>query len=260
MPSFRHFVALALTAAFAAAPVGAQATTAAASGKTVLQTADFPARGYTTEVVRTVLGPNARAPLHMHPGIESGYIVKGGGMVHIQGKPALAMRPGDTTVVPPNTPHWFVNGPETTEIVSTYVLEKDKPARQVLAADAPELGRATGSVDPYPSAPDNANKGLAVLQSVAYPGQGYYTRIARVEVPANAAAPQHEHPGIEVTYVLAGSVTLAIAGKPERVLHAGESFLIPAGTTHKIVNGASASELLSTYVLEEGKPLMHVMK
>lgn len=260
MPSFRQATAFVLTAAFAAAPLHAQTSAPApANGKVVLQHADIPGHSYVVEVTRGVQPANARAPLHVHPGIESGYIVKGSGVLHIQGQPDRVVRAGDTAVIPPNTPHWFSNGPEPIEIVATYVTESGKPSSRKLEANAPELAMPAGTVAPYAVAPADTNKAQVVLQSVAFPGQGSYTRITRTDVPAGGRSPQHVHPGLEITYVLSGSLTLTISGQPERQVHAGESFLIPAGTRHTVVNGSSPTQLLSTYVLEEGKPAMQVM-
>lgn len=112
-------------------PVAAYAEDAPKPTKTLLAETDYPP-GYKTSVLRTEIPANAQAPLHQHPGIESGYVLEGGGMLTIQGAPAKEMKPGMTTIVHPNTPHWFKNGPHKTVIVSTYVVEKDKPMMEVL--------------------------------------------------------------------------------------------------------------------------------
>lgn len=99
--------------------------------KTLLAETDYPP-GYKTSVLRTEIPANAQAPLHQHSGIESGYILEGGGTLTIQGMAAKEMKPGMTTIVNPGTPHWFKNGPQKTVIVSTYVVEKDKPMMELL--------------------------------------------------------------------------------------------------------------------------------
>ena len=246
-------------AAFITTPLYAQTTIAGpAGGKAVLQDIPYPEPGYATEITRSLVPPNGRAALHSHPGIESGYIVRGGGVLHVQGLPDRTMRPGDSTVVPPDTPHWFVNGDQLTEIVSTYVLERGKP--QMRKLDTAPAGPAPGPVPSHAPAASDAGKGQTLLQSVAYPGPGHYTRITRTEVPPNGRAPRHDHPGIETTYLLSGSVTLSVEGQPDREVHAGQSFAIAPYTAHTIANGPAPAELLSTYVLEDGKPVMHVLK
>jgi quercetin dioxygenase-like cupin family protein len=78
----------------------------------------------------------------------------------------------------------------------------------------------------------------------------------RGEFAAGAATPKHTHPGEEVAYILEGQVTVEIEGKPSATLKAGEFFFIPAGTVHMAKNsGTAPAKVLSTYVVEKGKPL-----
>jgi quercetin dioxygenase-like cupin family protein len=80
--------------------------------------------------------------------------------------------------------------------------------------------------------------------------------VARVEVAAGARAGRHTHPGDEISYVMEGEVELLIDGQPPRVVKAGESFVIPAGTVHDAHNGSAAPvRLVGVYVVEKGKPL-----
>lgn len=49
---------------------------------------------------------------------------------------------------------------------------------------------------------------------------------------------------------------MEIAGKPPVTLRAGDVFLIPAGHIHNARNiGTETSKMLSTYIVENGKPL-----
>jgi quercetin dioxygenase-like cupin family protein len=85
---------------------------------------------------------------------------------------------------------------------------------------------------------------------------GHETIVARGEFQPGAAAPKHTHPGEEIGYVLEGELTVEIDGKPAMTLKAGDPFFIPAGTVHSAKNtGKGAALVLSTYVLEKGKPL-----
>ena len=66
----------------------------------------------------------------------------------------------------------------------------------------------------------------------------------------------HTHPGIEMSYLLEGQGTLKIAGQPDRMIKAGDSFAIPAVAVHSLVNtGPGAITMVTTYVLEKDKPL-----
>jgi quercetin dioxygenase-like cupin family protein len=85
--------------------------------------------------------------------------------------------------------------------------------------------------------------------------------LARGEFDPGAAVPKHTHPGEEVAYVLDGEVTVEMAGKPPIVLKPGDVFFVPAGTVHTAKNtGKTTTKVLSTYVVEKGKPLATLMK
>jgi quercetin dioxygenase-like cupin family protein len=85
--------------------------------------------------------------------------------------------------------------------------------------------------------------------------------VARGEFQAGAAAPKHTHPGDEVGYVLEGELVVEIDGKPALKLKAGDTFFIPAGQVHSAKNpGKAAAAVLSTYILEKGKPLATPVK
>ena len=97
-----------------------------------------------------------------------------------------------------------------------------------------------------------------VLQHVVYPA-GYEVNVIRIVLPANTNSPRHTHPGLESGYVARGSVTIAIDGQPEHVLHAGDTFETPANAPHIVKNGPQETEIVSTYITELGKPLTHVL-
>ncbi len=53
-----------------------------------------------------------------------------------------------------------------------------------------------------------------------------------------------------------GEVELLVDGQPPKVVKAGESFVIPAGTVHDAHNaGSMPVKLIGVYVVEKGKPL-----
>jgi quercetin dioxygenase-like cupin family protein len=87
------------------------------------------------------------------------------------------------------------------------------------------------------------------------------TVVARGEFQPGAMVPRHTHPGEEIGFVLEGEITVEIDGKPAQTVKAGETFFIPAGTVHTAKNaGKAAAAVLSTYVLEKGKPLATPVK
>src|SRR4051795_11199075 len=76
------------------------------------------------------------------------------------------------------------------------------------------------------------------------------------EIPSGVESGWHRHPGEEVGYILAGTVDIMIEGQPTLTLRAGDGFLIPPGTPHNALDvGPGTGGMLSTYVVEVGKPL-----
>jgi quercetin dioxygenase-like cupin family protein len=79
----------------------------------------------------------------------------------------------------------------------------------------------------------------------------------RVDIPPGVLAARHSHPGVEIAYVLEGSLEYQFDGKPPVTLKAGEALFIPAGTIHSAKNvGKGNGAELATYVVEKGKPLV----
>jgi quercetin dioxygenase-like cupin family protein len=80
--------------------------------------------------------------------------------------------------------------------------------------------------------------------------------LARGEFQPGATVPKHTHPGEEVGFVVQGELQVEIEGKPAMTVKAGDSFFIPAGTVHGAKNvGKTAAAVVSTYIVEKGKPL-----
>ncbi|MEQ1951088.1 cupin domain-containing protein [Mesorhizobium yinganensis] len=92
-------------------------------------------------------------------------------------------------------------------------------------------------------------------QSVDFP-DGHETLLGVTDVPPGAQSSPNSHPGLETGYVLDGEVTITVAGKADIVLKAGESYTISAGTVHSVKTvGDKAAKIITTYVIERGKPL-----
>lgn len=118
-------------AAGAAMAAGAQP---AGLSRTVLSKTDGPTEGYVTILVKNQIAPGYIVARHTHPGIESSYVLEGGGTLSVQGRADQKIKAGDGVQVPAGVPHGLLNGPNTTVIVTTYVVQKDKP----LASPAPK--------------------------------------------------------------------------------------------------------------------------
>jgi quercetin dioxygenase-like cupin family protein len=106
-------------------------------------------------------------------------------------------------------------------------------------------------------------KGASVTPAFAYdlpnlPGQKLTGVL--VEYAPGASSPPHHHTakGSVVAYVLEGSIRSKVNDGPERVYHAGESWLEPPGAAHSVSANASESEparLLAVFVAADGAEL-----
>ena len=95
-----------------------------------------------------------------------------------------------------------------------------------------------------------------ILSQMDGPMPGYVTIIAEVTIDPGTLVGRHTHPGIESGYVVAGAFELPIEGQPTRMVKAGDGFQVPVATPHaggKI--GDTKAVIVSTYVVEKGKPL-----
>ena len=77
----------------------------------------------------------------------------------------------------------------------------------------------------------------------------------RVDLGPVVVAPRHSHPGVEVAYVLEGTIEYQIDGKPPVILKIGDALFIPDGAVHTARNvGSGKASELATYIVEKGKP------
>lgn len=95
-----------------------------------------------------------------------------------------------------------------------------------------------------------------ILSQIDGPMAGYVTVIAEVEIDAGVMIGRHTHPGIESGYVVEGNIDLPVQGRPTVSLKAGDGFQVPPNTPHAgVKNGPKMTKVVSTYVVEKGKPL-----
>ena len=94
---------------------------------TILRRADLP--GGAHEVVQLLVEakPNAVAPRHTHPGVESTVVLEGSGEQVIDGQPPLPVSAGDTWQVSAGVPHGGRYGPQGCKFIVTLSVEKGKP-------------------------------------------------------------------------------------------------------------------------------------
>jgi quercetin dioxygenase-like cupin family protein len=68
-------------------------------------------------------------PRHTHPGIESSYVLEGGGgELPVEGQPMRIIKAGEAFQIPPETPHAGGKAADAkTRLLINYIVEKGKP-------------------------------------------------------------------------------------------------------------------------------------
>lgn len=100
-----------------------------------------------------------------------------------------------------------------------------------------------------------------VLQEAELSVPGREAVQVRAEFEPRAAAGRHTHPGEEIGYVIRGTVELRVDGREPITLHAGDHFMIPKDVAHDARNvGNDNAVVLSTYIVEKGKPIATTVK
>src|SRR4051812_14979029 len=84
--------------------------------------------------VRTEIPAGVESGWHVHPGEEVGYILAGTVAMMIKGQPTLTLHAGEGFLIPPSTPHNALDvGPETGQMLSTYIVEAGQPLAAFVA-------------------------------------------------------------------------------------------------------------------------------
>ena len=85
--------------------------------------------------------------------------------------------------------------------------------------------------------------------------------MAAVELQPGASAGRHLHHGVEIGYVLEGTVVFDHQGRPSVTKKAGEVFQNDVAAAHDARNTSKTpAKILAVYVVEKGKPLAEPAK
>jgi len=101
-------------------------------------------------------------------------------------------------------------------------------------------------------------KGGTVLQRTDVAGvKGTEAILVLRELPPGAESGKHTQSGTEIVYILDGSSTLEVAGKPPQTLKAGEAFSTTAGEVHNVKNASASApaKALAFYIAKKGARL-----
>ncbi|AFY61687.1 cupin domain-containing protein [Synechococcus sp. PCC 6312] len=105
---------------------------------------------------------------------------------------------------------------------------------------------------PYPnSLKPGSNEMLRAPTAMA---EGVEVIISDVIIPPNSRLPRHYHPGEEFIYVIEGEVVHVEEGKPDRIVRAGETVVIPPKVIHAPYTTDQAARAIVFRVHVAGQP------
>lgn len=84
--------------------------------------------------------------------------------------------------------------------------------------------------------------------------------ISDVIIPPNTQVPRHFHPGEEFIYLIEGSVVNVVEGLPDRIMRAGETFVMPSGVAHAPYTTDEGARAIVFRVHVEGRPERYLVE
>ena len=94
-----------------------------------------------------------------------------------------------------------------------------------------------------------------ILQQTDAPGSNYTVVLALTEIAPNMTAARHTHPGVEISYMLAGEADFVIDGQGTKHVKAGDNFRLESGIKHSVKNGSQTTKILAVYTIPKGTAL-----
>src|SRR5215216_1699413 len=126
----------------------------------------------------------------------------------------------------------------------------------VLAAVLLSIGATIGiAVDRVAFAQQPGIKRTILTRTDDPASSKYEAVMAIAEIAPGAGSGRHRHPGVELAYVLEGSMIIEHNGQPPTTVKAGESVKNEA-VVHNAKNvGTTPVKILAVYLVEKGKPM-----
>ena len=126
------FLGVTLAVGIAVGAIGARVLSATQGPvtRTVLLETDLAGMaGKEGSVILAEIAPGAATGKHVHPAHEFAYVLEGEGILEVEGKPAISLRPGVAIHQPPGQVHNGRNTSATSalKILAVYIAEKDQP-------------------------------------------------------------------------------------------------------------------------------------
>ena len=95
-----------------------------------------------------------------------------------------------------------------------------------------------------------------ILQRADEPGASNYEAVMAIaEIPPGMSSGRHKHPGIELAYILDGSMTVEHDGSPTTTVKAGDAIMNKAEVHNAKNTGTKPVKILAVYLVEKGKPM-----
>ncbi len=127
--------------------------------------------------------------------------------------------------------------------------------RTILAASIAAAALAiAGSARAAPAGPEIKR---TPLQKHDLKAAGHEGIMTLAEFAPGAREGRHSHPSADLfAYVLEGTLTLEVEGKPAATYKAGDSFFAEAGKVHEGINNSKAPvKVIVFFAAEKGKPI-----
>lgn len=80
------------------------------------------------------------------------------------------------------------------------------------------------------------------------------------ELPSGGTTGRHYHHGVEIGYVLEGTLVIQQQGRTVQTVKAGEPFRIDTNAPHDATASGGAAKILTVHMVEKGKPLAEPAK
>ena len=95
-----------------------------------------------------------------------------------------------------------------------------------------------------------------ILQRADEPGAPNYEAVMAIaEIPPGMSSGRHKHPGIELAYILDGSMTVEHDGGPTTTAKAGDALMNKSEVHNAKNTGTKPVKILAVYLVEKGKPM-----
>jgi len=107
------------------------------------------------------------------------------------------------------------------------------------------------------TAQEPLKSGTVLQRTVLKAAPGNEAILVLREVPPGGQSGKHTQSGNEIVYILEGSVTLEVQGKPPATLKTGEAFTTSAGEVHNVKNASATApaKALAFYIAKKGAKL-----